>query len=384
MSNLDEDFSMGLLENCESPCISLYMPTHRHHPDNQQDQILYRNLISELEESLRKQFSRREVVQLLEPFTALNNDRLFWNHNLDGLALLSSGDFFRVYRLQRPTPKLAVVADSFHLKPLMRTLQSIDRYEVLGLNRQEVKLFEGNRDALDEIELHPDVPRTIKEALGSELTDSYLNFRSPGGVRGSQTAVYHGHGGKKDEVDVDAERFFRAVDKGILEHHSRPSGLPLILAALSEHHHLFREISNNPFLVEKSLDVHPDSLASIDELHERAWRLMEPRYLARKDALVEQYATAKSHDLASEDTEEVARAVAQGKVATLLVDDSHHVPGWIDEASGEIEFGTLEHPCIDDIFDDLAALALKMGGEVVILPAELMPTETGVAAIYRY
>ena len=60
------------------------------------------------------------------------------------------------------------------------------------------------------------------------------------------------------------------------------------------------------------------------------------------------------------------------------------VPGWIDEASGEIEFGTLEHPCIDDIFDDLAALALKMGGEVVILPAELMPTETGVAAIYRY
>ena len=384
MSNLDEDYSTGLLENCESPCISLYMPTHRHHPDNQQDQILYRNLVTQLEESLRKQFSRRVVVQLLEPFTALDNDRVFWNQNLDGLALLASKDFFRDYKLQRPTPTIAVVADSFHLKPLMRTLQSIDRYEVLGLNQQEVKFFEGNRDALDEIELHPDVPRTLKEALGSELTDSYLNFRSPGGVRGSQIAVYHGHGGKKEEMAIDAERFFRAVDKGILEHHSRPSGLPLILAALSEHHHLFRKVSNNPFLVEESLDVHPDSLASIDELRERAWKLMEPRYLARKDALVEQYAAAKSRDLAGEDLEEVARAVAQGKVSTLLVDDNHHVPGRINKSSGEIEFEDLDHPEIDDVIDDLAELALKMGGQVVVLPSEQMPTKTGIAAIYRY
>ncbi|MFA5611758.1 MAG: hypothetical protein WDA04_02720 [Anaerolineaceae bacterium] len=384
MSNLDEDYSKGLLENCESPCISLYMPTHRHHPDNQQDQILYRNLVTQLEESLRKQFSRREVVQLLEPFTALDNDRVFWNQNLDGLALLASKDFFRDYKLQRPTPTIAVVADSFHLKPLMRTLQSIDRYEVLGLNQQEVKFFEGNRDALDEIELHPDVPRTLKEALGSELTDSYLNFRSPGGVRGSQIAVYHGHGGKKEEMAIDAERFFRAVDKGILEHYSRPSGLPLILAALSEHHHLFRKVSNNPFLVEESLDVHPDSLASIDELRERAWKLMEPRYLARKDALVEQYAAAKSRDLAGDDLEEVARAVAEGKVATLLVDDNHHVPGRINKSSGEIEFEDLDHPEIDDVIDDLAELALKMGGQVVVLPSEQMPTKTGIAAIYRY
>ena len=360
------------------------MPTHRHHPDNQQDQILYRNLVTQLEESLRKQFSRREVVQLLEPFTALDNDRVFWNQNLDGLALLASKDFFRDYKLQRPTPTIAVVADSFHLKPLMRTLQSIDRYEVLGLNQQEVKFFEGNRDALDEIELHPDVPRTLKEALGSELTDSYLNFRSPGGVRGSQIAVYHGHGGKKEEMAIDAERFFRAADKGFLEHYSRPSGLPLILAALSEHHHLFRKVSNNPFLVEESLDVHPDSLASIDELRERAWKLMEPRYLARKDALVEQYAAAKSRDLAGDDLEEVARAVAEGKVATLLVDDNHHVPGRINKSSGEIEFEDLDHPEIDDVIDDLAELALKMGGQVVVLPSEQMPTKTGIAAIYRY
>jgi stalled ribosome rescue protein Dom34 len=111
---------------------------------------------------------------------------------------------------------------------------------------------------------------------------------------------------------------------------------------------------------------------------------MEPRYLARKDALVEQYAAAKSRDLAGDDLEEVARAVAEGKVATLLVDDNHHVPGRINKSSGEIEFEDLDHPEIDDVIDDLAELALKMGGQVVVLPSEQMPTKTGIAAIYRY
>ncbi|MDD4042535.1 MAG: hypothetical protein PHS75_03935 [Anaerolineaceae bacterium] len=384
MDNLYEDYSAGILDNCEPPCLSLYMPTHRQHPDNQQDPILFRNLVKELEESLLKQYSRREVDQLLEPATALMDDREFWNHSLDGLALLIAKDFSRIYRLQLPTPKIAVVANSFHLKPLMYTLQSIDRYQVLGLNQEEVKLFEGNRNALDEIELHPDVPRTLKEALGSELTEPYLNFRSPGGVRGSQTVAFHGHGSKDEEMAVDAERFFRAVDKAILEHHSKPSGLPLILAAQSEHHHMFREVSNNPFLVEESLDVHPDSLASIDELRERAWKLMEPRYLARKDTLVEQYAIANSQDLAGDHLKQVAQAVAVGRVATLLIEANRQVPGRIDEATGAIEYGEMDHPEVDDVIDDLAALALKMGGEVAILPADQMPTETGIAAIYRY
>ena len=384
MSNLDEDYSTGILENCESPCLSLYMPTHRHHPDNQQDPILFKNLVKKLEESLRMNSSQREALQLLEQFNVLTDDREFWNHSLDGLAILAAKDFFRIYKLQHPVAKIAIVADSFHLKPLMRTLQSIDRYQVLGLNQQEIKLFEGNRDTLDEIELSPDVPRTLKEALGDELTDSYLNFRSPGGVRGSQTAVYHGHGGKKEEVAIDAERFFRAVDKGILEHYSRPSGLPLILAALTEHHHLFNKVSTNPFLLKESIDVHPDSLASIDELRERAWKLMEPSYLARQEALVEQYGNAKSRELACDDLKQVARAVAEGKVATLLIEDHHQVPGRLNETTGEIEFEDLDHPEIDDVTDDLGALALKMGGQVVILPAEQMPTDTGIAAIYRY
>ena len=151
MNTLEKDYADGLLDTCDPPCLSLYQPTHRHHPDNQQDPIRFRNLVRDLEESLQKQFSKDEIQPLLEPFIALAEDRDFWNHTFDGLAVLGSKSTFRVYKLQRPVVALAVVAESFHLKPLVRILQSADRYQVLGLRLKEAKLFEGNRDSLDEI-----------------------------------------------------------------------------------------------------------------------------------------------------------------------------------------------------------------------------------------
>lgn len=384
MNTLDKDYATGLWDDCDSPCLSLYQPTHRHHPANRQDPIRFGNLVKELEESLLRQFPNEESRPLLEPFLALADDRDFWNHTLDGLAVLGAKDVFRVYNLQRSVAALAVVADSFHTKPLMRILQSADRYHVLGLSRRAIKFFEGNRDALGEIEPARAVPLTITEALGEEFTEPHLTVASYGGVGRGHSPMHHGHGGKESEVDLDAKRFFRAVDRAVLEHHSRPSGLPLILAALPEHHHLFHEVSHNPFLIPESIDVHPDAMSSIDEVRERAWQLIEPRYLARLAALVEEFGNARSKGLGDEELSQVAKAVVEGRVATLLIEARREVPGRIDAATGGIEFDDLAHPEIDDVLDDLGALALKMGGEVVVVPTERMPTETGIAAIYRY
>ena len=384
MNTLDKDYAAGLLDNCHPPCLSLYQPTHRRHPDNKQDPIRFGNLVKTLEESLLQQFSSDEIRPLLEPFLALADDRNFWNNSLDGLAVLGAKDIFRVYNLQRPVAELAVVADSFHTKPLMRILQSADRYHVLGLNRQAIKLFEGNRDALDEIEPDQGVPRTITQALGEELTEPHQTVASYGGVGDGHSPMHHGHGGKESEVDIDAERFFRAVDRAVLEHHSRPSGLPLILAALPEHHHIFHKVSRNPSLIPESIDIHPDALSSSDELRRRAWQLIEPRYLARLVALVEHFGNARSKGLGEDELAQVAKAVVGGRVATLLIEARREVPGRINAATGDIEFDDLAHPKVDDVLDDLGALALKMGGQVVVVPTERMPTETGIAAIYRY
>ncbi|HSE90732.1 MAG TPA: hypothetical protein VLJ79_31270 [Candidatus Binatia bacterium] len=382
MHSLINDYAAGLLDAHGSPCLSLYQPTNRCHPENQQDPIRFRNLVKSMERSLRQKCTGRAVEALLDPFLVLADDRDFWNQTQDGLAVLAAPGLFRIYRLQRIVPELVVVADTFHVKPLMRILQSADRYQVLGLNRREIKLYEGNRDVLDEIEIAEGVPRTITDALGEEITEPHMTVASYGMGAGGP-AMRHSHGSKKDELDKDAERFFRAVDRAVLQQHSRPSGLPLILAALPEYHSLFRQVSQNPFLLAEGIDTDPAALA-IDTLRERAWRVVEPRYLARLAGLIEEYGMAKSKGLGADDPPHIAEAAVGGRVGTLLIEADRHIPGRIDYASGRIEPGDLAHPEVDDVLDDLGELVLKKGGQIVIVPAKRMPTRTGIAAIYRF
>lgn len=372
-----------LASDHQSPCLSLYQPTHRRHPENQQDPIRFRNLIKEVEASLRQKYPAVETRLLLEPFEALAHDHAFWNHTLDGLAVLGGPGLFRVFQLQRTVAELAIVADSFHIKPLRRILQSVDRYQVLGLSLHKIQLFEGSRDVLDEIDPGPGVPRTITEALGDELTEPHSTVASYGGVGQGSTSMHHGHGGKKDEVDIDADRFFRAIDRAVLEHHSRPSGLPLILAALPEHHHRFHQVSHNPFLVPEGILVNPDSVPAA-ELRALAWQVVEPQYHARLAELSEEFEQARSKGLGSDDLAKVAQAAATGRVATLLIESDRQIAGRLDGSTGRIEVADLSHPQVDDLLDDLGELVEKMGGRVLVIPAERMPGRTGLAATYRH
>ena len=380
---LTSEFIAALVSDHQQPCLSLYQPTHRHHPENQQDPIRFRNLVKELETSLRQKYPALETRLLLEPFETLAHDHDFWTHTLDGLAVLGGPGLFHVFQLQRPVAELVVVADSFHTKPLRRFLQTVDRYQVLGLSLHTIRLFEGNRQALDEIDLAPDVPRTITEALGDELTEPHSTVASYGGVGGASTPMHHGHGGKQAEVDIDSDRFFRAVDRAVLEHYSRPSGLPLILAALPEHHHRFHQVSHNPFLMAEGLTINPDALP-IDELRKRAWQVVDPQYQAQLATLADEFAVAKSKGLGSDDLTQVAQAAATGRVATLLIEADRQIAGRLDGATGRTEVADLSHPQVGDLLDDLGELVEKMGGRVLVIPAERMPGRTGLAATYRH
>ncbi len=364
------------------PCLSLYLHTHRHHPENQQDTIRYKNLLKALEESLLQRYSLSETNPLLEPFRALAGDRDFWNHTWDGLAVLGAAGLFRVIKLQRPVSELAVAADSFHIKPLLRILQSADRYQVLRLNRGRIQLFEGNRDHLDEVELAAAVPRTITDALGDELTEPHQTVTSHGGT-GLGSSMRHGHGSKKDEIDIDEERFFRAVDRSILDHHSRPSGLPLILAALTEYHTPFRRLSHSPFLMDSGIEADTSSLTT-GQLRERAWAVAEPKYRARLRKLADTFQEAHSKGMAVDDLARVARAATESRVESLLVEAERQIPGDLDRRTGNITLGGLADPHVDDLLDDLAELVLSRGGQVFVVPAVDMPTTTGVAATFRF
>jgi hypothetical protein len=371
-----------LLTDQARPCLSLYLTTHRAFPENQQDPIRYKNLLKELEESLLRRYSPSEADNLLEPFRALADDTQAWNHNSEGLAVLGAPGIFRTIKLDRPVADLAIAANSFHIKPLLRTQRSSERYQVLSLNRGEIRLFEGDGVNLEEVVLATGVPRTLTEALGSEHTEPHQTVSSYGGTAlGSN--MRHSHGSKKDEIDIDTERFFRVVDRAILQHHSRPSGLPLILATLTQHQTPFRRISHNPFLLENGIEMDAH-LLTLDQLKERAWAVVKPEFDSRVRKLVEQFEQARAKGLGTDDLKQVAHAAAESRVESLLVEAERTIPGRLNPETGSISLKPAEDPQIDDLLDDLAELVLNRGGQVRVLSSEDMPTSTGVAATFRY
>ena len=123
---------------------------------------------------------------------------------------------------------------------------------------------------LEELALAQGVPRTITEALGTELSKPHLSVSMSYGTAAGMV-VRQGQGSSADELEIDDEKYFRLIDRVILEYYSRPSGLPLILAALTQYHALFRRISNNPLLMPDGIEIDANAL-TIDELRERAWK----------------------------------------------------------------------------------------------------------------
>nr|WP_298166899.1 hypothetical protein [uncultured Pseudomonas sp.] len=374
-----------LLSECKAPCISLYQPTHRSIPERQQDQIRFENSLRQLHERVRQR-TPEQADELLHPLQALLDEPQFWEHTGDGIAVFSAPGTFRAYHLQHPVAEHATVDRRPHLRPLLQFAQSVERFQILCLSRDSVRLFEGNREALDEMPLATQVPRTLEQALGSALTEKSQSGLPQGfgraGERGASMQVEAGGSGKQGEIDRDRDRYFQAVDQAILNHHSHPAELPLILAALPEHQTHFRRISRNPMLMDDSIDCDPSAL-SPDELRDKAWQTMQPRYLERLAHLLDRYGEAQAQGLASDKLEAIAQAIVANRVATLLVEAERELHGHIERDSGQVQVAT-ETQDAPDLLDDLSAWVLELGGEVLVMPREHMPSKSGAAAIYRF
>jgi hypothetical protein len=384
MELLTKELIQELLAGDQAPCLSLYMPTHRKHNENLKDIILFKNLVRQMKESLAQKYSAGEVQKHLEPFEVLADDNNFWNQTFDGLAVFGATSLFKVVGVHKSFEELAIVADSFHTKPLRHYLQSLDHYHVLGLTLHDIRLFEGNRHSLTEVELSANTPKNITEALGDELTDKHSTVASYGGSGGESLPMHHGHGGRKEETEKDAERFFRIVANTIYEQYTKPSGWPLILAALTEHHNLFKKVNKNPLLLTNCIAINPSSV-SPDMLAKMAWEIMEPDYNLKLDSLAARFEQARANGKGSDDYKEVAVAAVGGRVDTLIVEADRIIPVRITNiVTGNTQKKDLLNPKVDDLLDDMGELVMKMGGQVMVLPTGKMPSETGLAAIFRY
>jgi hypothetical protein len=339
-----------------------------------------------------------ELQKLMEKLKE-PDEPLGWSHREGGLAVFASPTTFRCFDLPRKTPERLVIADAFHIRPLLRVVQSADRFHVLCLQAATAAVFEGNRDRLLRIE-DPGFPLTIGEALEAEIV---VQGRQPAyagvadrksGPAPRGTDVLH-----KYAESTEVEQFFRIVDQGMLDRLSKTSNLPVLLAALPQHQALFRSLSKNQHLQSRGIELNPAALTE-QELLAKAWTCVEPLYLEKLRQIIDSYRVAAAHGQATDDLDEAARSAEAGKIGALLVEAERVIPGRILPNDGGIalsppgnvpagngQAGNVSAgngALTEDLLDDIARLTLRMKGTVVAVPAGQMPSPTGVAAIFRY
>jgi hypothetical protein len=360
------------------------MPTGRRHPENIQDAHRFKNLVNEARVAGIALIGKREVEPLIERLVPLIDDHDFWMHSLEGVAIFVSPDQYRVLHLQEPVAELVNVSVSgrFFIKPLLRIFQGADRFQVLAFTRTDIRLFEGNRFRLDEIKPAAGVPRSLVEALGNEITPPRSTISSFGGAEGGGY-MRNEHSSRKDEEEIDEERFYREVDRAVTEHHSMKSRLPLLLAGLPEHRSIFRSLSHNPYLADEEISVDPRHISN-DELRHLAWSALEPRWARKLDDTVARYEEYRSKSLGDDDPVIVARAAAEGRVSSMLLDSDRYYPGSVDLDTGRIFPSKEGDATSEDVLEEIAMLVLDHGGEVLVLPSDRMPSLTGLAALFRY
>ncbi|MEM6314773.1 MAG: hypothetical protein AAF743_11835, partial [Planctomycetota bacterium] len=247
---LTPDTFAALLGASEQLCISIFIPTVRATRDTDQNRIAFKTALKDARAELNGE-TEGPLAAVFEQLAALDGNPDVWSHQHESLAVFASTERMHLIRLPREVRRFAGVADSFHIKPLIRVMQSSDRFQLLAITQKSVRLYEGDGATLSPVSLHEDVPRDMVDALGGELDDFHLTVASYGGLRGP--AMYHGHHDKSEETGIDLDRYFRAIDKTIWEHHSREAGVPLIVAAVEKYHAIFRKVSKNPHLADHGI-----------------------------------------------------------------------------------------------------------------------------------
>jgi Bacterial archaeo-eukaryotic release factor family 7 len=387
---------LALATEREGPCVSLYMPTERRGPDTQQGPIRLKNLLGQVETELAALGQRTPAIQqLLAPAQALVNNNLFWQYQSDGLALLLAPGMIETYRLPLQLDETVVVNDRFYLKPLLAMLSSDDTFYLLALRQGGVRLLQGSRFSLAEIELGDDVPTTLAEALKYDDFEEHLRFHiasrpSTGSSRGAPdrgAAMYHGQGGAGDDANTKEQivRFFRALDNGVRDLLTGSQQPPLVLAGIDYLRGLYRQVNQYNTLLDEEVVNDPEALTT-QELHQRAWAIVEPLFTqARQDALATYHHLAGSGDArAAQSIEAIASAAYFQRVDTLLMPHTLVQWGTFDAEANQVDLHPDRQPGDQDLIDFAALHTLLNGGAVYLLNSPDLPAGAQLAAILRY
>ena len=387
MNLISQDEIRTLIQKTGGPCVSIFMPTVRV-GDTQQNPIRLKNLLRSVHDRLEADWGLRNgrVGSLLEPVRDLLDDQTFWEHQSEGLALFRSADLFETFQLPLALRELAVVESRFHLKPLFPLLSGDGHFYILCLSQKNIRLLSCYRYSIQEVDLG-DIPRSFTEAMG-DLTRRYTQSQAFSSARTvARSPIFHGHGTGEDDLKAEILKYFQIVDDG-LSHLAVDidRDAPFVLAGVEYLLPRFQEATKLPHVLDEGLTGNPDGL-SAEELHAKAWEIVEPLFRQDRQRAVERFGSLQGTGRATHQIEEILPAAHDGRVDTLFTARGVRLWGSYDAASRAARLQgdqSAQRNGSQDLLDLAAVQTYLHGGRVFAVEQQEVPEGYAAAAIFRY
>ena len=370
-----------LLAGQQGLCVSLFMPTHRRGRETEQDPIRFKNLLRQAEEHLQSKGLRSpEAMEMLKPAQRLLNDPVFWRHQSDGLAVFVNSEGCRHYPLPLLFEELAVISDRFHLKPILPLFTGDGHFYILALSRKQVRLLEGTRYTVDEIDLEG-MSTSIAEVLQYERFEKQLQFHTGTAGGGERAAVFHGH----DPGDEDKGRILRWFQRLDNELSSLLAGeqSPLVLAGVEHLFPPYKEANTYPYLLDEGIPGNPEEL-HLEELHAKAWPIVHSTFMEAVKEAAARYRQLAGTGQTTTDVKETVSAAHHGRVDILFVTVGVQIWGDFDPNTNTVHIHRESGHGDKDLLDLAAIQSILNGGTVYAVKSEKMPAHAPLAAVFRY
>ncbi len=385
MNRVNHDEIRELASREGSTMVSIYLPTHRRGAEVQQNQIRFKNLLSEtinrLDDSgLRK----KEIDRIIAPANDLLNNRDFWEHQEDGLAVFMTPDYFRYYTLPVTVNEMAAVGNRFRIKPLTPLYNEAPEFYLLTLSQDKAQLFRGNRHELIETDTG-DMIDNMEEFMKHEDPERQLQFHTGAGkASAGRAAVFHGHGAGSDESERKKmiTNYLYALDKSISGIISG-SNLPLIISGIEYYIPIYRKANSYSNLHSAAIERNPDDLTE-EELLQEALNILSGDSQEIIDSLISKFNELIGSGMASGDAGTILKQAYMNRVDTLLLDPTAEVRGTFVRDNNQVSVTDTNEPDSEDLIEAIVLETIMHNGDIHTVAEDKLPEGTKAAAIFRF
>ena len=340
------------------PTVSLVIPTHRGGAETRDDRRQLAPLLDTARKQLAENYPDVDADALLRDVEKLADDELFWQRQIDALAIFANASGTTTCRtaLKNVQPQVTV-GEHPNLRPLLPLVADDQGFLLLAVSQDQVRLFEGDRYIITELELG-DTPASTDD---SDYYTREPEFQHQAGPN----APGHGHGTGEGVV---RDSFLRDVAKTLNTRFTNDDR-PMVLASVDEHQGGLRDYFDNVQLLEETVSGNPDKLTPV-QLHAKAWPLVEEEARRRHDALLERFGEDLGTGRASHDSRKLSEESEHGRIDTLILTTLALNENTLGDAS---KAGDL---------DAAVAHTLRNSGTVDVVPT--FEREHTAGAIFRF